>query len=207
MDSAKSVCLIGLLITFLTTVISCQEQSTDKLSKDQKQILNLYSSEHLAKKHQYLFHKSVDKNYFLKTLSPPLTAEDFKLPEMATLPSDSQKDIDTLFSKKELEYWSNKVRKYQPIKWNRSIFGNQTRLIHESEIPDYLSRTDIPPPDLNPHLIHYLSTPFIYSGNSKTALLYSRIWTGPDNIIKFHYYLKEGNNWKLIKESRINVGY
>jgi hypothetical protein len=207
MFSVKSVCIVGLLIIFLTSVIACQRHSTGKLSKDQKEILNLYSSKHLAKKNQYLFHKSVDRSYFLNTLSPPLTPEDFKLPEIATLSSNSQKDIDTLFSKQELKYWSNKMKEYQPIQWNKNIFGNQITFINKSEIPDYLSRTDIPPPELSPHLIHYLSTPFIYSGNRETALLYSRIWTGPDNNIQFHYYMKEGDKWTLIKESRINTVY
>lgn len=185
---------------------ACHKTNKDKLNKNQKEIITLYVSEYLSEDYQYLYIKSEGKRELLSSFDLPLSLEDFKLPIFSTLPGDSQQNLDTLFTEQELQNWSTQIENYHQIRWNQSLFSAKIKFIREEEFPEYLERTDIPPPGQDPVYIHYISTPFVH--DDKTAILYSRKWSsGAYVYVRYHYYKKEKNVWEEVEKGRLNVGY
>ena len=206
----KNIISIFFLFTALGSTVACGQAIVDNLSSDQKKILNLYASKYLLEDYQHLYYKSENsyykEEYLLKIfLEPPLTSEDFKLPKFSTLPGNSQQYLDTLFSDQELQTWSKLIENYQPVTWDQRIFPDGVTFIREEEIPEYLNRTDIPPPGQDPVFIHYISPPFIYKDQS--ALMYARRWRGIDSEISYLYFIKQDEQWRLKEKGRLNIGY
>lgn len=203
MDIFKKIYVLFFLVGVAVSPSACQKLDDDKLNKDQKEILKVYVSEYLHDKHQYLYYKSEES---LSPLNPPLTPDDFKLPEVALWPDAKAQKTDTLFSEEELSDWSKKVSKYEQLKWDQNNFSDSVDFIKKEEIPDYLNKTDIPPPGQDPVFIHYLSIPFVYQG--KSALMYSRRWSSGANVkVRYHYFKKREKKWKIIQEGPLNTGY
>lgn len=75
---------------------------------------------------------------------------------------------------------ARKFRTINKLNEIRALFLTELKFIREEEIPDYLKRTDIPPPGQKPVFIHHISPPFIYQ--NKSALMYSRRWSSGANI-------------------------
>jgi len=210
MSSGKIFLRSCLFLGSIVVIIACGQTTDDNLSSDQKEVLHLYASKYLLKNYQHLYFKSENSyykpEYLLKVfLEPPLTPEDFKLPKFSTLPGNSQQYLDTLFSDQELQAWSKQIEEYAPIRWNQKVFPDSVSFIREEEIPEYLNRTDIPPPGQDPVFIHYISPPFMYQ--NKSALMYARKWRGIDSEISYLYFAKQDDRWKLKERGRLNVGY
>jgi hypothetical protein len=74
--------IMFLLLGIAVTPSACQQVNDEKLSEDQKEILNLYASAYLSEEYQHLFRKSISKKRLLEILTPPLAPEDFKLPKV-----------------------------------------------------------------------------------------------------------------------------
>ena len=193
----------------LLVITACQQNPSDnksKLSTDKKAILTLYATQYLSQDNQQLYAISEKKKRLLTILDPPITAEDFKLPKISTLFGDSQQYLDTLFSEHELQSWSTQIENYQQIRWNQSMFPDSINFIRVEQVPENAERYTGNLPEHDLVFIHYISIPFIYNG--KSALLYSRKWSGGAYVdVRFHYYKKESDSWEQIKEGRLNIGY
>lgn len=202
----RQILLISILIGVLNVFTFCQQTNNHKRIENQKEIITLYGSEYLSTEFQYLYYRSIEKKELQSLFDPPLTLDDFKLPQIALPPKTSQIEIDTIFSKEELESWNKQINEYKQIEWDGSLFSGKIKIMSKDEIPAYLQRTDIPPPRQNPVFIHVISSPFMY--DDKTALMYSKRWSsGANNKIRYHYFVKTNAKWLLKKTGRLNVGY
>src|SRR5699024_8822148 len=109
-------------------------------------------------------------------------------------------------SGKKLQAWSKQIEECATITWNQELFPDSVSFIREKEIPEYLNRTDIPPPGQDPVFIHYISPPFMYRNES--ALMYARRWSSGANVkVYYLYFIKSEGAWKLKEMGRLNVGY
>lgn len=208
MQSINKINLLTILfgLSFLFVQVSVSSCQKIKLNKDQRTILDLYSSHYLDGKDQKNYYKSEHKKLLTEILEVPLTVEDFKLPEIALAPGTEEQKPDTLFREKELKSWSKQVSSYSQQIWNQSLFSKRVQFISEEEIPAYREKTAIPPEGKIPISIHYLSVPFIYDG--KSAMLYSRVSEGGGSVqVKYYYFKKMSDKWSIIAEGPLTVMY
>lgn len=195
---------LSVFLIFLFT--GCQKSDSTDMSTDQKKILDLYASTYLMNEYQYLYFKSENKNQLQRVLKPPLESEDFKLSRLAVSPEMNQEHIDSLFTEDELLSWANRINNYEQLEWEQNWFFDEVKILNEQEVPDYLNRSDIPPPGQEPVFIHYITPPFVYADSS--ALLYTRKWSSGANVKSyFYYYVKVYEEWKLVFEGALSVGY
>lgn len=193
-------------LSFLLVEVSVSSCQQIKLDKDQRAILDLYSSHYLDEGDQKIYYKSESKKLLSEVLEVPLTIEDFKLPEIALAPVTEEQKPDTLFREKELKSWSKQVLSYSQQIWKQNLFQKRVQFIREEEIPAYREKTAIPTEDKIPISIHYLSVPFIYDG--KSAMLYSRVSEGGGSVqVKYYYCKKMSDKWSIIAEGPLTVMY